>query len=159
MAWNDILGTNNENYLPPSLTQTIYFRRKVQSTVNSICHKVSNQVEISVLPPILAGTIEQADHFFCLGDALPTLTVSNSIMNANFQYQWQQSTSSGATYTNISGEVNQSFTPTNLNTTTLFRRALFSKAGSGCVSYTFPITFTFVDLNPGSWLSASKTSL
>ena len=90
---------------------------------------------------------------------LPTLTVSNSTIGATIQNQWQQSTDAGATYTNINLAVSNNFSPSNLTTTTFFRRALYSTVGSGCVTNTQPVVFTFVDLNPGSLDNSQSTNI
>lgn len=156
--WSTILGATDQAYSPPALDQTTYFRRAVQyNHLGNECEAVSNQIVFDVLPLLNSGHIEQANQFFCSGDALPTLTVSNSTEGGNIKYQWQQSTDAGATYANINLEIKETFTPANLTTTTLFRRAIFSNVGSGCVSHTFPITFTYVDLDPGSLDNSQNT--
>ena len=158
--WSNILGAQAINFTPPALNQTTYFRRTVQySFLGSNCEAVSNQLLFEVLPQLKSGYIEQANQFFCLGDTLPTLTVTNSTELGNIQYQWQQSTNAGANFTNINLEVSKTFTPANLTTTTLFRRAIFSTRGSSCVTMTSPIQFTYVDLDPGSLDSSQNTNI
>ena len=85
--------------------------------------------------------------------------MSNSTEGGNIQYQWQASTSAGATYTNISLAVGENFTPSNITTTTLYRRATFSTAGAGCETFTPPIRFSFIDLDPGHLDAAQSVDI
>ena len=119
--WSNILGAQGQDYSPPALNQSTYFRRTVQySHLGNQCEAASNQIYFDVLPLLNAGVIEQDDLFFCSGETLPTLTVSNSTVGGTIQYQWQQSTDAGANYTNINLAVSDNFSPSNLTTTTLF---------------------------------------
>ena len=94
--WTNILGAQQEEYNPPTLTQSVYFRRTVQYTHLGIhCATESNPIYFDVLPILNAGFIEQNDLYFCYGEALPSLTFSNSTTGATLRYQWQQSTDAG----------------------------------------------------------------
>lgn len=107
------------------------------------CEAISNQITINIIPLIEAGYIEQADQFFCSGDVIPTLTVTQSTITPGILYQWQQSVNNGISYTNIPLATASDYTPTGLSQTTLFRRATYSNSGSGCSSTTLPVEFTF----------------
>ena len=122
--WLDIvLGAQNYDYNPPALNQSTYFRRTVQySSLGTQCEAASNPVYFDVIPPLNAGFIEQADLFFCSGETLPTLTVSNSTIGATIQYQWQQSTDAGATYTNINLAVSDNFSLFRRNNRGVYKR-------------------------------------
>ena len=151
VVWNNILGAQSIDYTPPSLNQTTHFRRKLVATAGGkTCEAFSNQITIKVIPLIEAGYIEQSDQFFCSGDAIPTLTVTQSTIAPGILYQWQQSVDDGISYSNISLAVASDYTPAGLTQTTLFRRATFINSGSGCVSTTLPVEFVLLDINPGS---------
>ena len=151
VVWNNILGAQSIDYTPPSLNQTTHFRRKlVAVSGGKTCEAFSNQITIKVIPLIEAGYIEQADQFFCSGDVIPTLTVTQSTIAPGILYQWQQSVDDGISYSNISLAVASGYTPAGLTQTTLFRRATFTNSGSGCVSTTLPVQFILLDVNPGS---------
>ena len=158
--WTNILGAQQEEYNPPTLTQSVYFRRTVQYThLGNHCETESNPIYFEVLPILNAGFIEQNDLYFCAGEVLPSLTVSNSTTGATMRYQWQQSIDAGGTYTNINNATSKHYTPSNLTTTTFFRRALYSAVSLNCEAFTPPIVMTYVALSPGSLDNSQNTGL
>ena len=151
VTWTDILNARNSSYTPPSLNETTHFRRKLVAVENSkVCEMFSNKITINFLPPIEPGYIEQMDQLFCIGDTIPTLTVSESTNKPGALFQWQQSTNNGISYSNIAFATAREYTPVGLTQTTLFRRVIYFTSGSGCSSSTLPVEFVLLDVNPGS---------
>ena len=159
VTWNAVLGAVQAAYTPPVLIQTTHFRRRIENLYDTGCFKTSNQVTIAILADLIPGAIEQEDQYFCLGNSFPTLTVTNSIASPNVLYQWQQSTVQDATYTNINFATNEEYTPTNLTTTTFFRRVAYYNTPSSCTTSTQPVKFTLMDLDPGSLDTALNTNI
>ena len=77
----------------------------------------------------------------------------------NVQYQWQSSTSNvSATFANISGAIQSSYSaPTNITSTTFYRRVTSSaSAGSVCATeYSNVFEFTLNSLSPGTIVDSS----
>ena len=99
-------------------TQTSYFKRVVTSELNNeFCDADSNVLIVEVAPELIGGTILPLDdQYLCFDPLAPpiippaSLSVTNSIVDPLITYQWQQS-SNTISWTNIGGEVNQTFNP------------------------------------------------
>jgi len=91
-VWASAVGTNNErDYQPPSLIDTTYYRRIVESGIYS---DTSNIVKIIVQPPILGNNIFGTDTI-CIENQADTLTgttvLSGGIGTGTYVYDWQYS--------------------------------------------------------------------
>ena len=111
-------GITTLDFQPPALTQTSYFKRVVTSELNNeFCDADSNVLIVEVAPELIGGTIlPLSDQYLCFDPAAPpilppaSLSVTNSIVDLLITYQWQVSTDT-VSWTNVAGEVNQSFNP------------------------------------------------
>jgi gliding motility-associated-like protein len=163
-AWSsNASGTFNLiNYSPPSLTDSTWYRRIVNS---SKCTSISNIVVINVHKPVLnnlasliSGT--GTDTTICSG-AVPN-TIIGSIptggtnLPGDYAYQWSSSVD-GTTFTDIStGGTLKDYKPGALTTTTWFRR----KAISGlCSSISNSIKVTVLPPITDNVITSSRSTV
>ncbi len=126
-------GGTTATYTTPQLSATTYYRAVVSGgTCGSF---TSNVITVAVTPAPVAGTISANQEICGSGDATVTLTGSTGAI------QWQSSTD-GTNWTNISDAVVDSYTATNLTTTTYFRAIL--KSGT-CNDVTSGVTIVTVN--------------
>lgn len=125
-----------------SLTTTTFYRIRVQ---NNSCPAVYSSVKtLTVNPASVGGTISTSDTV-CSGSNAGTLTLSGHIGSVT---RWEQSTTGGASWTNITNTtVNQNYT--NLTTTTLYRTRITSGACAATYSDTVTIQVDALT-NPGN---------
>ncbi len=125
-------GTNNQrNYTPPGLlTSTTWFRRVVTDNGAAITD-ISMPVMIVVHPYIKNNTIGNPDTL-CYGQTPQVLHSVQTLIDGNgkYAYRWESS-QDNLTYTETSGS-NENYQPsTGINSTTWYRRVVYSGA---CVS-------------------------
>ncbi len=124
--WFDIISVTTQNYTPPVLTQTTYFRRKVS---DDCTEKYSNSILITVYSELDEGNIT-GDQSIYYG-TVPTMITGNSASGGSedYTYQWQSSTDN-ATWTNINGATSPNYSPSNLTTSTIYRRITSDECNS-----------------------------
>lgn len=123
-----VIPNQTQKDLKLTLTQSQQFRRSV---AGGNCSSVSEVIQINVLPP-LENNILNTVPAICEGFAPAQLTGSQPTGgNGNFNYQWQQSTNGGTTWTNIDAAVLPTYTPGVLTATTMFRRLVSTNICSG----------------------------
>ena len=111
-----------------SPTATVWLRRFVSSQP---CSGFSDTVKINVQPPLSNNNIS-ADATICIGLVAPTITGTLPAGGNNqFTYQWQQSTNSGVTWTDIPSTNTVSYSPGAITETTLYRRVVSTDLCSG----------------------------
>jgi RHS repeat-associated protein len=124
--YSNISGATGVNYSPGPLTQTIYLRRFVQESTSGNTAYSSNVAMIDVYPLLTGGSVSPSSQSINYQANAATLTVSGISGGTNFYtYQWQ-SAPDNATWTNIGGATNSSYTPSALSATTYFRMAVSS---------------------------------
>lgn len=113
------VGTNAA-YNPPVQTQTLYFRRIVES---SACFDTTNYITVEIDPEITSNTIS-TDETIC-GPSIPNPLTGLAVGggDGSYVYTWQSSTDD-VTWTNV-GSL-QNYSPGTLSTTTAFRRYINS---------------------------------
>jgi RHS repeat-associated protein len=128
-TWAEIAtGAQGQNYQPPALAQTTYYRRRV---TNGATTRYTNSVEIKVKiilfnPGIIAPytlVVNSGTSVAVTGTAATGGTV------ASYTYQWQQS-SDETNWKNISGATSQNYSPGALTKTTYYRRLATNGAQS-----------------------------
>lgn len=135
-----IAGATSATYDPPAgLLATTFYRRRVTSGVcttdgdgNGLADNVaySNEIQVTVEPPITAGTIGSSQTI-CSGDTPLQLTGGLPAGGSGtYTYLWEQSTTSATTdFSNALGTNNtQSYQPQALTQTTWFRRRVTAGA-------------------------------
>ena len=137
---------NGKGYDPPSLIQTTYYKRFVQS---GRCIDNSSTVTITVLPGITGNSTIRSDSVICEGSIFPILTsTAPGGGNLSYTYQWQDSVSTWSpasginTNTNSTYSVDTSKFPIVNNEKRYFRRVVFSGPSNTCQSKSIPILLT-----------------
>jgi gliding motility-associated-like protein len=152
-TWTNISGATSTAYTPGALTQTTQYRRQVRNSDDTCNPEYSNTVTITVNQQLLPGTIAD-DETICyndLPDALLSITAASG-GTGTYAYQWQSSTNSGATWTNIPGATSATHTPGTLTQTTQYRREV-RNANNTCEpvhSNTVTKTVSGSELIPGT---------
>jgi gliding motility-associated-like protein len=153
-GFSTILGAASQNYPPPSLTQTTWFRRIVSSGV--CVSSTSPAIQVTVHQNITSNTIT-ADQTICTGSAPATLIGAAAAGGdgATYAYQWESSTTSGAAgFTSIAGAAGQNYSPGMLTQTTWFRRVVTS--GVCAVSTSPAVQVTVNDVIASNTISANQ---
>ncbi|RYF86776.1 MAG: PKD domain-containing protein, partial [Chitinophagaceae bacterium] len=106
---------------------TTYYVTQTDGT----CESDTARIVVTVNPKIANNTIA-ADQTICNGSNAQPLTQQGSIGggNGSYQYQWQQSTDGGTTWTNISGATNTGLSPGVVTGDTKYRRVVVSSTCS-----------------------------
>jgi len=124
-SWTAIAGQNGRDYSFTATANT-YFRRIVTS---GPCTKISNSIQVVVQASITNNTIN-ADQSICYNN---TPSYLNGSMpggaDGNYNYQWQSST--GSSWSNISGANGITYQPGALTGSTQFRRIVTTAACNG----------------------------
>ncbi|MGN6398503.1 MAG: gliding motility-associated C-terminal domain-containing protein [Mucilaginibacter sp.] len=125
-----ISGTNQQNYDPPPVSLTTYFRRWVSSGSCSP-PTPSAPVMITVTPAITANNIHAANTVFCVSTGAFTITGDPPDGgNGTFTYTWQSSTD-GVNYQPINGATSPNYDSPSLTEDTWFQRVVSSGACNG----------------------------
>ena len=150
ILFTDIGGANTLTYSPGALSADRWYRRATHSIQNGVtCTVYSNVVRITVIN-INPGSIAASPTSFCEGGDPSAFTSNPASGDGTFTYQWQSSPD-GITYTDIPGEVSQTYDPpAPILQDTWYRRKAISATDTSCVSYTNVIALMVNNLNPGS---------
>jgi gliding motility-associated-like protein len=122
-------GGNGQNFTPPATMGLIYYRRVVSSGSCSTPQPTAS-VAITVEQTITNNTITPPSQINFCGPGKPQTLVGSAPQggNGSYTYQWQSSTD-GTTFTNITGETGQSYSPSgSISQNTWFRRIVVSGA-------------------------------
>ncbi len=118
-SWSTAQGPNPAdqiNYLPPALTDTVWFRRVVMS---SACSDTSNIIVVNVHKPIGGNDIhlqsELTDTTICSG-AVPKLFTGSvptggTDIPGDYAYQWESSLTETGGYASIDGATGKDYQP------------------------------------------------
>lgn len=126
--------SRTENFNPPALTETTYYRRTVTSTLHGIsCSAVEDLVTVHVVPEMMFTTEPLNTQTLCVGSQATTLEVNLTGGEGEYFYQWY-STNSASTSggTQISGETSRTYTPQTDNPGTTYYYVVASTEAAGC---------------------------
>ena len=119
LNWTGVVGGSAQNYQPGALSQTLYFRRRVNS---GICPPSSSNGVIISVNPAVGNNIIGTSQTICTGSIPGMLTGSLPTGgNNSFSYQWQSSINL-ANWNSIPGETNNAYSSGVLVNSTYFRR-------------------------------------
>ena len=150
-------GTNNAstgNYQPPSLTDSTWYRRVVNSGVYkgaAVCTNTSPAIRINVHKPILNNNISLitggVTQTIC-NNQVPTplqgtLPTGGTNIPGDYAYLWRYSTDNSTFNPVPTGGTTPNFAPPALITTTFFRRDVISGA---CIVNSASVTITVLQL-------------
>ncbi|MGJ8661783.1 MAG: hypothetical protein ACSHXL_07080, partial [Bacteroidota bacterium] len=140
---NNTNPNNLQNYIPPILTTTTYFRRQVKS--GACGFSPSSGVKITVHDPIVNNTIVSTSQFICSTIVPDTIFADTALGGENglVFYKWQDSIVGGS-WNDASGVTadSTSYSPGLLTQTTFYRRVV---SGSVCGNDTTVIYSITVD--------------
>ena len=121
-TWQAITSATQQNYSPPALAVSTYYRRGVSS---GACTQYNSQVLMTVLPTLGLNQIG-SDQTLCPGTAPMVLTGSTPTGSTGlYQYQWESSLT-GSGWSSIIGETQSQYTPPALSQTQYYRRVVSS---------------------------------
>jgi PKD repeat protein len=128
-----ITGATGQTYTPPSASSDIYYFVQVIQT--GCVSDNSELVHIDVYSPPTV-TFTGGSVTYCQGADAPllTATASGGIPSQAISYQWQQQTSVGGAFTNISGETGASFDPPTNNVGVIAYQVYATQSTPGCNS-------------------------
>ncbi|HUW91891.1 MAG TPA: gliding motility-associated C-terminal domain-containing protein [Bacteroidales bacterium] len=138
------LSVSTQNYQPPVLTTTTWFRRTVTSGVCA----VSSTFKITVLPAIGNNTVT-ADQRVC-NTTTPAQLAGTAPTGGDgrFRYLWEKKEPASSLWVSADGTNNTvNYQPPGLGSTTQFRRNVFSGENNCCTSVSSAVTVT-VDIMP-----------
>jgi len=144
--FNAISGAISESYQPGSLSQTTYYRRKVNDA--SCGNSYNNVVQITVRPAFTLGDIG-SDQTICNNStpSILTTTAPPAGGSGSYSYQWYSSLDN-SNWSVISGANGTSYQPGVLSAKTYFRKSVTDVCGSG---YTNSVTISIrPDINVGT---------
>ena len=133
-GWSTVTGINNQqNYSPPALTDTTWYRRVVTS---SACSDTSNTIVINVHKTIINNSVAFASgavqDTICNG-AVPLIfkgTVPSGGVPGDYSMNWYYSTDNSSWAPVATGGTSKDYQPAALSSTTWFRRYVSSPASS-----------------------------
>jgi hypothetical protein len=132
-TWTSIPGFNNTPVYtaPTSTVGTVFYRVQFTDPLPGCGAGFSNSARV-IVSPDLSITTQPTNITECVGGNT-SLTVAITGGSGAVTYQWQSSTSTTpATFTNISGANGTSYTPSSAIVGTTYYRVLVNAANSGC---------------------------
>jgi gliding motility-associated-like protein len=162
LSWGSAPGTNNlQNYTPPALTDTTWFRRVATS---SFCSDTSNIIVVNVHKAITNNNIlllsaVKWDTTICRG-ATPrilkgTIATGGTDIPGDYAFEWESSANKLSGYAAISGANGKDYQPGALTSTTYYKRKVtsgFCSSESDSV-----ITIIVLPLISNNIISANQT--
>ncbi len=133
-GFNTITGAISPTYTPPSGTVGTLYYNVIITDNGGGCDPITSKTVAVTVNPQLSILAQPQDLNECTqGNQSLSVTISNGA--GIVSYQWQSSTSNNlASFTNISGEVLNTYTPTNTAAGTTYYRVIVNAAGTGCDS-------------------------
>ncbi|MEY3385471.1 MAG: hypothetical protein RIR53_282, partial [Bacteroidota bacterium] len=158
--WSNIPFANGATYSPGSMGASMYFRRRVTSTLNGVpCTKVTDMIRVTVQGPVTAGVIAGAQTICNGGNPAAFTSTTNGDGTGTITYRWESSTN-GTDWTTISGQTASTYdVPAGLTTTTHYRRTTISTLnGNVCESVpTASLTVTVQSVPTAGVIAAAQT--
>ncbi|MCB0608650.1 MAG: choice-of-anchor A family protein, partial [Lewinella sp.] len=141
-TYTNISGATNPTYSPPATAAGVtWYKVAVTDNVSGCADPTSSALSLTVLAdPQVNVTANNAT--VCQGENV-TLTATVTGGSGTFGYQWQSATSSGGTYTNITGATASTYSPSTSAAGTLYYKVKITDNGVGCddpTSASFAVT-------------------
>jgi hypothetical protein len=147
------IATTTASYDPPSVSQTTYYRRIVNSSVLS---DTSSAVTITVQPALGSNTLTApatASFYTATGDAASITGSTPTGGSGVYDYQWQNS-SNNVSFADISLATTKNYDPPSISSTTYYRRLVTSGA---CVTDNISSSVA-ISILYSSWTGAVSTA-
>jgi hypothetical protein len=144
-VWTNITGETGLTYIAPnSVVGTMYYRNMITASSNG-CGSVpsaSTSVQVVADPSITAHPIGFIE---CIGGTRQLSVTATG--GTTLLYQWQSS-SDNATWDNIVGEINATFTPPSTGVSQMYYRVNITSSNSGCETRTSSVATVNVVIDP-----------
>jgi len=148
--------STTQNYNPPVLYQTNYFRRRI---ISGVCRDTSNTVTLTVLPLIGNNKIITSDTMVCFGRS-PLISANQpNGGDGSYLYKWQYRTDSPSSqFQNAPGSSAQkNYVAQNLTDTIFLRRVVWSGADTVCKSISDTVRVRVTSPVTNNLISADQT--
>ena len=146
-TWTAVGSSNTQNYQPPALTATTYYRRYTTCGTGGVV--TSNVAQITIYPAVQPGSVNPSNQTINYNSSPPALTASGvSGGNGTYTYQWQSSTVSAFTSPINVGTNSPTFTPA-AATTTMYYRVGVTSNGTSIVYGAMATVNVYPVLQPG----------
>jgi len=149
LDWGPVSGESAATYSAPALTVDTWYRRVVTSDLNGYkCSEITPPVKITV-NNFNPGTITE-DQWICEGETPAPFGSGTPDGDGTFTYQWQSSLN-GSTWSNITGETNETYSAGALLADTWYKRLVTSTLnGKTCTESTPEIKVTVNNVTAGT---------
>ena len=127
-GWSNITGATTPSFTTPALNSTMFYRVRINDNGIGCADPTSNVAAVYV--PYIRT--QPAGAVICDGG---THTMSLAMENNGglaYSYQWQQSSTSGGAWSDISGATSASYTTTNLTTGNYYYQCVITPTTPGC---------------------------
>ena len=146
-SFSNIAGANSASYATPTTSAGTTYYRVVITDSSSGCNSITSdeaEVIVNADPSITAQPT--ATQTVCEGGAANISVTATGGVSLN--YQWQSSTSSGGSFSNISGATSASYAAPTTSAGTTYYRVVITDSASGCNSVTSNEAEVIVNADP-----------
>lgn len=137
VTWTNISGATLASYTPPSITAGVTFYRASVRVTGGTSIAISTPARVSIVADPAIRT--QPIGFTQAIGGIRTLSVVATGGTPSLAYQWQVSSMSGGTFSNIPNATTATYTPSSTVAGTAFYRVVVSASGNGCGTATSSI--------------------
>ena len=129
--FTSIPGANGTVYEPGVLSTSTYFRKKVTDAAGTVAYSTVEKISL-ISTTLTGGSIGAGSLVACLGSSPAPLISSGSAagFGEKLQYQWQYRKASATTWTDIPGQIRESYAPDPITEKTIFRRVAIDACGN-----------------------------
>ena len=155
VTFNDIIGAVGETYNAGILTQDMWYKRVVTSTLGAnSCVKETNVTNVTVIN-FLSGSIS-SDQTICEGGMPAGLTSVAPTGDGVYIFQWRNSLD-GVVFNDIAGATFDTYNPPAITADTWYKLVVTASLnGTSCTKETNMVRVTVINFAPGS-ISTDQT--
>ena len=155
-SFNNIAGANSASYAAPTTSAgTTYYRVVITDSASGCNSVTSNEAEVIVNVDPSITVQPTATQTVCEGGtASVSVTATGGV---SLSYQWQSSTSSGGSFSNIAGANSASYSAPTTSAGTTYYRVVITDSASGCNSVTSNEAEVIVNVDPSITVQPTAT--
>ncbi len=127
-GWSNITGATTPSFTTPALNSTMFYRVRINDNGIGCADPTSNVAAVYV--PYIRT--QPAGAVICDGGTHTMSLAMESNGGLAYSYQWQQSSTSGGAWSDISGATSASYTTTNLTTGNYYYQCVITPTTPGC---------------------------
>ena len=146
-SFSNIAGANSASYSAPTTSAgTTYYRVVITDSASGCNSVTSNEAEVIVNADPSITVQPTANQTVCEGGtASVSVTATGGV---SLSYQWQSSTTSGGSFSNIAGATSASYAAPTTSSGTTYYRVVITDSASGCNSVTSDEAEVIVNADP-----------